>query len=311
MEHQKTKPKFSQRHPFLFGLLLMFTAVALFSGAMAVWRSYAEKHPGSMLAFSSPKIGVVHVEGMILDPTDTLNWIRRLREDPTVPAVLVRINSPGGVVGPSQELLLGLQRLAERKPVVVSMGAVAASGGYYVAVGGHQIVANPGTLTGSIGVRMELTNLQGLMEKLGIRRDSLTSGTFKTTGSPFEELTPEEREYLQSVVMDMHDQFVRDIAQGRDMPIDAVEAIADGRIMTGRQAFELGLVDALGGQEEALDLLRSIAEIDHRVELIEDPRRDRSLWRRVLGSVEEELSLQRSRWGAMLGSPWGPMWIAH
>ena len=287
----------------------MFTAVALLSGAMAVWRSYAEKHPGVLLAFSSPKIGVVHVEGMILDPTDTLNWVRRLREDPTVQGVLVRIDSPGGVVGPSQELLRGLQRLAERKPVVVSMGAVAASGGYYVAVSGHQIVANPGTITGSIGVRMELTNLQELMDKLGIRRESVTSGTFKTTGSPFEELTEKEREYLLAVVMDMHDQFVQDIAQGRNMALEDVEILADGRIMTGRQALQAGLVDAIGGQEEALEILREIAGIDDQAELIENPARDRSLWRRILGSVETELRTQHSRWEALRGGSWGPLWM--
>lgn len=275
----------------------MFTAVALVSGAMAVWRSYAEKHPGAFLAFSSPKVGVVHIEGMIIDPTDDLNWIRRLREDPTVLGVLVRVNSPGGVVGPSQELHRGLQRLAERKPVVVSLGAVAASGGYYVAVAGDKIMANPGTLTGSIGVRMELTNLQGLMEKLGIRRESLASGEFKSAVTPFEELTPEARAYLQAVVMDMHGQFTRDIAHGRDMPLEEVEKLADGRIMTGLQALELGLIDALGGQEEALDLLRSIADIDERVDLIEDPKRDQSLWKKILGSVEEELRVQ------------GPLWV--
>jgi protease IV len=293
---QKYSQRFSQRHPFLFGLLLMFTAVALISGAMAVWRSYAEKHPEAFLAFSKPKVGLVHVEGMILDATDTLNWIRRLREDPGVKGVLVRINSPGGVIGPSQELHRGLQRLGEKKPVVVSMGAVAASGGYYIAVAGHKVMANPGTITGSIGVKMELTNLQGLMEKLGIRRDSLGSGKFKNTGSPFQELTAEERAYLHAVIMDLHSQFVRDIAQGRDMLQDDVEKIADGRIMTGLQALELGLVDRLGGQEEALELLQELAGIDERFDLMEDPQREKPLWKRILGAVEDELGVVGPQW---------------
>lgn len=275
----------------------MFTAVALFSGAMAVWRSYVEKHPDAFLAFSQPRIGLVHVEGMILDATNTLNWIRRLREDPTVKGVLVRIDSPGGVVGPSQELHRGLERLAEQKPVVVSMGAVAASGGYYIAVAGHSIMANPGTLTGSIGVKMELTNLQELMKNLGIRRESIASGAFKTTGSPFQELTSDEREYLESVVMNMHGQFVQAIAQGRNMPRDDVEKLADGRIMTGLQALDHGLVDALGGQEEALELLRTMAEMNDQFELIEDPQREQPIWKRILGSVEEELRSQ------------GPLWV--
>lgn len=275
----------------------MFAAVALVSGATAVLRSWAENNPGAFLAFAKPKIGLVHVEGMIVDATDTLNWIRRLREDSSVKGILVRVNSPGGVVGPSQELHRGLERAAREKPVVVSMAAVAASGGYYIAAAGHKIMANPGTLTGSIGVKLELTNLQGLMEKLGISRESLGSGQFKATGSSFKELTPAERAYLQAVIMDMHSQFVRDVARGRNMTLEQVEVLADGRIMTGLQALEHGLVDVLGGQEEAVELLRELAGIKEKVELIEDPALDISLWKRVLGTVEGELRA------------FGPLWV--
>lgn len=275
----------------------MFSAVVLVSGATAFWRSWAENNPSAFLAFAKPKIGVVHVDGMILDATDTVNWIRRLREDPSVKGILVRVNSPGGVVGPSQELHRALERAAREKPVVASLGAVAASGGYYAAVAGHKIMANPGTLTGSIGVRMELTNLQGLMEKLGISRESLGSGRFKATGSPFKELTEEERAYLESVIMDMHSQFVNDVARGRDMPLEQVQNLADGRIMTGHQALEHGLVDVLGGQEEAVELLKELAGVEEKVVLLEDPARDIPLWKRVLGAVEGELR------------DLGPMWV--
>jgi protease IV len=294
---EQSKQRFSQRHPFLFGLLLMFTAVALFSGATAVWRSWVENHPERFQIFAKPKIGLVHVEGVILDVADTLQWIRRLREDASVKGILVRVNSPGGVVGPSQELHRGLERAAREKPVVVSMGAVAASGGYYVATAGHTIMANPGTLTGSIGVKLELTNLQGLMEKLGITRETLDSGKFKSAGSPFTELTPEEREYFQAVIMDMHAQFVRDVARGRKMSLEDVQALADGRIMTGLQALEHGLVDEIGGQEEAVELLKKLAKIEEKVHLITDPSRDVPLWKKMLGAVEKELQSM------------GPMWV--
>ena len=176
------------------------------------------------------------------------------------------------------------------------MGAVAASGGYYVATAGHTIMANPGTLTGSIGVKLELTNLQGLMEKLGITRESLGSGQFKTTGSPFKELTPEERDYFQAVIMDMHSQFVRDVARGRKMSLEEVQALADGRIMTGLQAVEYGLVDALGGQEEALEMLKKLAKIEEKVQLIKDPSLDAPLWKKVLGAVEGELRALGPMW---------------
>lgn len=275
----------------------MFLAVVLVFGATVAWRSWAEKNPAAFLAFAKPKIGVVHVEGMIMDATDTVNWIRRLREDPSVKGILVRVNSPGGVVGPSQELHRALERAALKKPVVASLGAVAASGGYYAVVAGHKIMANPGTLTGSIGVRFELTNIQGLMEKLGIRRESLESGRFKDTGSPFKELTEEERVYLESMITDMHSQFVHAVAQGRDMPLEQVQVLADGRIMTGQQALESGLVDALGGKEEAVELLKELAGIVEPVELIEDPARDAPLWKRVLGAVEGELR------------DLGPLWV--
>lgn len=275
----------------------MFAAVALVSGAAAAWRLWAENNPDTFLAFAKPKIGLVHVEGVIMDATDTLNWIRRLREDASVKGILVRVNSPGGVVGPSQELHRGLERAAREKPVVVSMAAVAASGGYYIAAAGHKIMANPGTLTGSIGVKLELTNLQGLMEKLGISRESIGSGQFKSTGSSFKELTPEERAYLQAVIMDMHSQFVRDVARGRNMTLEQVQVLADGRIMTGLQALEHGLVDVLGGQEEAVELLKELAGIKEKVELIEDPALDIPLWKRVLGTVDSELRA------------FGPLWI--
>lgn len=267
----------------------MIAAVALFSGAAAVWRSWVENNPNAFSAFAEPKIGLVHVDGVIMDATDTVEWIRRLREDSSVKGILVRIDSPGGVVGPSQELFRSLGRAAREKPVVASMAAVAASGGYYVAAACRKIMANPGTITGSIGVKMELTNLRGLMEKLGISQESLSSGQFKNTGSPFKELTPEERAYLESVILDMHSQFVRDVASGRDMPVEEVQTLADGRILTGLQALEHGLIDALGGQEEAVELLKEMAGIEEPVELLVDPSRDMPLWKKVLGSVEGEL----------------------
>lgn len=275
----------------------MLTAVALVSGAAAVWRSWVEKHPGMFSAFAKPKVGLVHVEGMILDSSAEVDWIRRLREDPTVKGILVRVNSPGGVVGPSQELYRALERAGREKPVVASLGSVAASGGYYVASAGHKIMANPGTLTGSIGVKLELTNLQGLMDKLGIARQTLGSGQFKDAGSPFREMTDEDRASLESVVMDMHSQFVRDVARGRRMSLEQVQSLADGRLLTGLQALEHGLVDVLGGREEAIELLKELAGVVEKVELIEDPSRDVPLWKRVLASVEGELRAL------------GPMWV--
>jgi protease-4 len=232
---------------------------------------------------SGEKLGVVHVDGMILDSRPVTEWMMRLREDGEVLGVLVRINSPGGAVAPSQEIYAGIRRLAEVKPVVASMASLGASGGYYVAASAHKIVANPATITGSIGVKMELSNVEDLMEKIGISRESLVSGELKDAGSPFKPMTPEEREYLKGVVMDLHEQFVTDVAEGRKMKRDKVAELADGRIFTGREAHEKGLIDELGDLERSFDLLKEMCKVEGKMPVVEGPKEDKALIRELLG----------------------------
>ena len=180
----EAKPSFSNRHPFLFGLLLLVTAVTLFCGVMAFF------HSADLTNLSGePRIGLVNVEGLIADPRAVLDFMAELENDDSVRGVVVRLNTPGGVVAPSQELYQAVLYLRDKKPVVASMGAVAASGGYYVAAAADQIVANPGTLTGSIGVRLEMLNFRELAEELGVSQTLLTTGEYKGAGSPFAELT--------------------------------------------------------------------------------------------------------------------------
>jgi protease-4 len=232
---------------------------------------------------SGEKLAVVHIDGMILDSRDVTDWMRKLREDDEVLGVLLRINSPGGVVAPSQEIFMGVTRLAQVKPVVASMSSLGASGGYYVAAPAHKIVANPSTITGSIGVKMELSNVEDLFEKIGISRQSLVSGDLKDAGSPFKPMTPEEREYLQGVIMDMHEQFVSDVAEGRKMDLEQVEKLADGRIYTGRAAKENGLVDELGDLERSFEILKELCGITGKFPVIEGPVEEKSWVREVLG----------------------------
>ena len=262
------RPSFSQRHPFIFGFLLILAAVALFMGASAALRHLT----GGTGPFAGPRVGVVRVEGMIADISKTTAWMDTLRDEPSVRGVLLRVDSPGGGVAASQELLDAVRRMARVKPVVVSMGTVAASGGYYISLGATRVIANPATLTGSIGVKMELPNVQGLMDKLGLARQTLVSGDMKDAGSPFREMTPQEREYLQSIVMDMYDQFVTEVANSRNLPVEKVRAVADGRALTGRQAHELGLVDALGGMDVAQTDLQQLCGIVERPVLVEQPK---------------------------------------
>ncbi len=164
------KASFSRRHPVLFGLILLMAAMALFGGAMAAF------HLLPAGEFTGARLGLVRVEGLITDSEELVDWIRALERDESVKGVLVRIDSPGGVVAPSQEVFAAVRGLAAVKPVVASMGALAASGGYYVAAAADVIVANPSSLTGSIGVRMELLNIRELAEKIGLTQTLIASG---------------------------------------------------------------------------------------------------------------------------------------
>ncbi|MFO7717094.1 MAG: signal peptide peptidase SppA [Desulfohalobium sp.] len=277
---ENNTPNFSQRHPFVFGFMLIVAAVALLVGAMAVFSYWSG--PGG---WGQPKLGVVHVRGMLTDARPITRWIETLEQKSSVQGVLVRIDSPGGVVAPSQEIFSAIQSLAAKKPVVVSMGSVAASGGYYAAVGAPTLFANPGTITGSIGVKAQLTNFQGLLHKLGIEDETVVSGPLKDATSASKPMTEAERTYMQNMVDDMHEQFVQAIVEGRDMEEEVVRRLADGRAYTGQQAKELGLVDALGSMHDALKFLRQEAEVGSEYALVEGPEREMSLLQWLLSTV--------------------------
>ncbi len=277
---ETSSTKFSEQHPLLFGVFLIILAVALFTGAMAFFRGLG----GKSKPLSGDKIGLCKIEGMITDAREVTDFLAELRRDESVKGVLLRIDSPGGSVAPSQELYQAVRALSKVKPVVVSMGTAAASGGYYAAAPATLIVANPGSITGSIGVRAEYVNLQGLLDKLGLKTDLLASGKLKAAGSPTQPLTPEQRAYLMALIMDLHKQFVSDIAAARGMSEDAVAKLADGRAMTGRQALELKLVDKLGGQELAMETLRDMVKLDAKASIIEGPEKDLPLLPRLLGA---------------------------
>lgn len=246
--------KWRQRHPWLFRLLFLLLCVGLFSlglGAAGFMQGGA--------SLSGSGLAVARIEGMILEAGPVVDWLDKLRRDGKVRGVLLRINSPGGAVAPSQEIHAAVKRLAEAKPVLVSMGAAAASGAYYIAVAAPYIMANPSSVTGSIGVRMDLLNAQGLTDLIGVKPQSLSSGPLKEAGSPYRPLRRDEREYLQGLVRDMYEVFVQEVAAGRRLDLDKAEALADGRAYTGRQALELGLVDELGDYGAALNKLAAMS----------------------------------------------------
>lgn len=232
-------------------------------------------------AFTTSKIGVIHIEGLIMGGGDSYGLfgenqgadsiIRQLREaqaDNEVKAVVIRINSPGGTVPASQEIREEVVKLKKAgKKVVVSMGDVAASGGYWIATAADKIFANPGSITGSIGVIMQLQNMEELYNKIGLKPVIIKSGEHKDMGSPARELTEEERKMLKGIVMEMYEQFVKVVAEGRNMPVEKVREIADGRIFTGSQALKLGLVDELGNFYDAVDTAARMVGIQGRPQL--------------------------------------------
>ncbi len=215
------------------------------------------------------RIGLVRIEGPIIDSEKAVNEIKEYARDASVKAILLRVNSPGGAVAPSQEIYAEVKKAVEKKPVVVSMGAVAASGGYYISAPASRIVANPGTITASIGVIMEIPNISGLMQKIGVRSEVVKSGKHKDLASAFRDLGDDERRILQSVIDNVHEQFIDAVALGRDMEGNDVRKIADGRIFTGEQAVEAGLVDELGSLEDAIDIAAELAGISGKPKVIE------------------------------------------
>jgi len=222
------------------------------------------------------KIGLVEVTGTIIEPTEYVNQIVKFGEDSSIRALLVRVESPGGGVAASQEIYEALRDVRDSgTPVVVSMGGIAASGGYYVACGADSIVANPGTLTGSIGVIMNFPMARELMRKIGMEWEVLKTGEFKDIGSFARPMTDRERELLDGILADVYDQFVTVVSLERGIEREEVEKIADGSIFTGRQALELGLVDRIGGLRDALDMAAEMGGISGKPTVVK-PRKD--LW---------------------------------
>jgi protease IV len=242
------------------------------------------------------RIALIRVEGVILDAQTTVGDLKRFSENPLVKAIVLRIDSPGGGVVPSQEIHDAVKRVRNKsnKAIIASMGTVAASGGYYIAAATDRIIANPGTLTGSIGVIMEMANVEGLLKKVGVEGIVIKSGRFKDVGSPLRKMSEEERKLMQSLMDDVHQQFIQAVADGRSLEISDVQPLADGRIFTGRQAKEARLVDELGDLDDAIHLAADIVGIEGEPKIVEPRRRFsvRELLESRLASFFPKLELQ-------------------
>ena len=261
-----------RRRSLFRGCLIMVLVLAVFLALLWVvsrmdWFSFAR----------GEKVAVLPITGLIIDSEDSIEQLKRFAKDDSVKAIVLRLNTPGGGVGPSQEIYEEIRKIRGKKVIVASMGALAASGGYYIACAADKIYANPGTITGSIGVVMKFVNVKELIEKIGVKGFVVKSGDYKDIGSPVREMNPQERALLQSVIDNVHSQFVNAVAEGRGLEREEVRAIADGRIFSGEQAKELGLVDMLGNLEDAVAEAGKMAKIEGEPRVVTPPKKKFSI----------------------------------
>jgi protease-4 len=271
----------AQGHPIMRGLMVLCIVVLLFFAATFALTVGTDGKLGNLMSLSG-KVGVVEVKGVINDSEDVVEALKTFEKSPGVKAIVVRIESPGGGVAPSQEIYQAIREVRESKPVIASMGGVAASGGYYIASACDTIVANPGTLTGSIGVIMELGNVEGLLQKLGVQPEVIKAGAYKDMGSLVRPMTDAERGLFQEMIDSVHTQFITAVAAGRGMNKDQVRALADGRIFSGEQAKTAGLVDQLGGFEDAIALAASKAGVEGKPNVTHARSSKEPWWWRLL-----------------------------
>ena len=279
-----------RRRPFLRGCLIMVLVVAGFFVLLAAistmdWFSFAR----------GEKVAVLPINGLIIDSEEPIEHFKDFVKDDSVKAIVLRLNTPGGGVGPSQEIYEEVRKVRGKKVIVVSMGAVAASGGYLIACAADKIFANPGTITGSIGVIMKFVNVEDLVGKIGLKGFVVKSGEFKDIGSPIRKMKPEERQLIQSVIDNVHSQFVDSVAEGRKLVRDDVLAIADGRIFSGEQAKELGLVDRLGNLEDAVAEAGKMAKIEGEPRVVTPPKKKFSIFELLRDEAERIIYEKLSR----------------
>jgi protease-4 len=253
---------------------VLTATLVIYVGVAALFLAIASSGRGEGARIFGPRVAIVELEGMILEVEDLIRDLKLYRENPQVKAVVIRINSPGGVVGPTQELHQALMRVREAgKPVVASLGSVAASGGYYTAVAADRIFANPGTLTGSIGVIMQMANVESLFKKVGVDYVVVKAGRYKDIGNFTRPMTPEERRVLQTLLDDVHAQFIDAVATGRKLDRADVVKFADGRVFSGTQARDLKMIDTLGSFEDAINEAAKLAGLRVPPSVIRPSRR--------------------------------------
>ena len=267
------------------GCLITLLVVLFFVGLSGVVLVLLGK--GNLFA-SRERVGVVEIKGVLADSRTIIKQLDRYSDDSSIKAIVLRINSPGGAVGPAQEILREVEKVRLKKKIVASLGTVAASGGYYIASGADLIMANRGTATGSIGVIMQFTNVQGLTKKIGLDFFDLHAGRYKDVGSPFRPMTPEDKAYLQVLIDNIYQQFLNDVARNRKIPLAKLKVLAEGKVYTGEQAQQIGLVDDFGNLPDAIDKAGALGGIKGKVEATYPEKEGFSILRLLLGQDTED-----------------------
>ncbi len=290
MEPTRHEKKVKKRSPLLKGCLVTLLIIL----ALPIAFLLAGKLYG-VFSIKKDSIGVVDIEGVITSSRKINEEIIKFGKNERIKGVVLRINSPGGGVGPSQEIYEEVKKLKAKKAVVAAIGAVGASGGYYVACGADRIVANPGSITGSIGVIIEFLNVRDLVEKIGVKGMVVKSGPMKDVGNPMREMTAEERKMVQGLIDNIYHQFVDAVADARKIERSKVEKIADGRIFSGEQAKKIGLVDFLGNFYDAVDITAKMVGIKGEPEVVYPPKKKFSIFellkdeaKSIIGQVMSE-----------------------
>jgi protease-4 len=271
---------------------LIITGILLFIGFWMSVFFYVVFHNMSdtdteVVSGYGDKIAVVELTGVIVNADDIVRQFKKYREDRSIKGILFRVDSPGGGVVASQEIYEEVKKTRDSgKPVVVSMGALGASGGYYVSCGATMIVANPGTLTGSIGVISQFMRFDPLMKKIGVESNTIKSGKYKDAGNPFRKMSADDRSYFQNLMDEVHRQFIAVVEKERELDHDSVVAFADGRVFTGEQAKRMDLVDTLGTYEDAIVLAADLAKIKGKPSVVKERKRGPSLFDRVFGETK-------------------------
>ncbi|MBF0302556.1 MAG: signal peptide peptidase SppA [Desulfamplus sp.] len=279
---------FSRRHPFLFFIMVMSTIAGMFVMfivVLTVISAAIMKSDLKAIKVNDANVGIIEMTGPIISSKETIENIKNFREKSSIKAIVIRIDSPGGSVGPSQEIYREIVKTKKIKKIVASMGSVAASGGYYAAASCDKIVANPGTITGSIGVIMEYANFKEIVQKIGLVPVVIKSGEYKDMGSPMRDIKDNERKLLQNVVNEIHSQFVRDAAHGRNIDIETMNKLADGRIYTGEAALSLNLVDSLGNLDDAVELAGELAGIKGKIKTVYPEEDKTEFFRKLITSL--------------------------